>query len=306
MTYHDPALLEEVLRWIDPRPLGIYVDCTVGGGSHAEGILVTVAGRASLLGLDRDPEAIAAAKTRLAPYGAAVHLHRTPFSRLTEAARAEGFAAADAILFDLGVSSAQIDRGERGMSYRVDAPLDLRMDPTEGETAADLLARLDEGELVDLLRRYGEEPRARAIARRIARAPQSPRTTAELAALVREVAPYPVEKTLSRVFQALRIAVNGELEELEAALPQAVELLAPGGRLLAISYHSLEDRIVKEFVRQEAKGCLCPPRFPVCVCGRAPRLEVLSRRAIRPTPEEVTRNRRARSARLRVARRLPS
>jgi 16S rRNA (cytosine1402-N4)-methyltransferase len=304
--YHEPVLLDEVVRWIGPKAFGTYVDCTAGGGAHAEGMLATVAGRANLLGLDRDPEAIAAAERRLAPFGDAVRLRHAPFSRLAEVAREEKIAAADGILFDLGVSSAQIDRPARGMTYRIDAPLDLRMDPTSGESAADLLARLDERAIADVLFRFGEEPRGRAIARRIAGAPRRPRTTGELAAIVRAVAPHPAEKTLSRVFQALRIAVNRELEEIEAALPQAVDLLAEGGTLAVISYHSLEDRIVKQFIRSEAKGCVCPPGLPVCVCGRAPRLEAVSRRAIRPTPQEVSRNRRARSARLRVARRLPS
>jgi 16S rRNA (cytosine1402-N4)-methyltransferase len=303
---HDPVLLAEAIRWLDPRENGTYIDGTTGGGAYAEGILVTLAGRASLLGLDRDPEAIEAAGRRLASYGNAVRLTCAPFSRLAETAHAAGISRADGIVFDLGVSSAQIDSRRRGMSYRADAPLDLRMGQASGETAAELLAQLDERGIADLLRRFGEEPRARAIARRIARAPRRPRTTTELAEAVRAVVPRPAEPALSRVFQALRIAVNRELDELESALPQALDLLAPGGRLVAVSYHSLEDRIVKEFFRREAKGCVCPPDLPVCACGRSPRLEVLTRRAVRPSLEEVTRNRRARSARLRTARRLPS
>lgn len=302
---HEPVLLDEVIRWAAPRPFGVIIDCTLGGGRYAEGILAKVAGRATLLGLDRDPEAIAAAERRLEPYAGAVRLRRAPFSRLAEVARAEGIHAADVIALDLGPSSHQFDRPERGFSYLVDAPLDLRMDPTQGETAADLLARLNEEEIAEILRRCGEEPRARAIARRIARAPRRPRTTGDLAAIVRSVAPRPAEPTLSRTFMALRSAINREIEELDAVLPQAVDLLAPEGRLVAVAYHSLEDRPIKEFIRREARGCICPPDFPACTCGRAPRLEILTRRAVRPSPEEVRRNPRARSARLRAARRLP-
>lgn len=261
-------------------------------------------GRGTLLGLDRDPEAIAAAERRLARFGDAAHLRPAPFSNLAAVAAEEKIAAADGVLYDLGISGAQIDRADRGMSYRFDAPLDLRMDQTRGETAADLLARLDEREIADLLTRLGEEPRARAIARRIARAPRRPRTTGELAALVSEVARPPATKALSRVFQAIRLAVNEEVEELTASLPQALDLLAPGGRLVVISYQSIDDRLCKDFLRREAKGCICPPELPICRCGRSPRVEILTKRAIRPSTDEITRNRRARSARLRAARRL--
>ncbi len=301
---HEPALLAEAIRLLEPRPGGTYIDCTIGGGGHSEGILETMKGRGILLGIDRDPEAIAAAGTRLARFGGAARLRRAPFSRLAGVAAAERIDAADGILYDLGVSSPQLDHAERGMSYRTDAPLDLRMDRTAGETAAELLARLDEKGIADLLHRYGEEPRARAIARRVARAPGRPRTTGALAALVREVAPRPAEKTLSRVFQALRLAVNREAEELEASLPQAIDLLAPDARVLVISYQSIDDRFTKEFFRREAKGCICPPRLPVCRCGRSPRIEILTKRAVRPSASEVATNARARSARLRAARRL--
>lgn len=287
-----------------PRPGGTYIDCTIGGGGHSEGILEAMTGRGHLLGLDRDPEAIAAAGERLARFGAAARLRRAPFSRLAEIAAEERVEAADGILYDLGVSSHQLDSAERGMSYRADAPLDLRMDPTEGETAADLLARLDERGIEEVLRRYGEEPRARAIARRIARAPERPRTTAALAALVRRVAPRPAEKTLSRVFQALRLAVNREAEEFEASLPQAIDLLAPDARVLVIAYQSIDDRFTKELFRREARGCVCPPKDPVCRCGRTPRVRILTKRAVRPAADEVARNPRARSARLRAVSRL--
>jgi 16S rRNA (cytosine1402-N4)-methyltransferase len=301
---HEPVLLAEVIRLIDPRPGGTFIDCTLGGGGTAEGILEMMQGRGNLLGLDRDPEAIAAAEKRLARFGGAVRLRRAPFSRLGEVAAEERIAAAEGIVYDLGVSSPQLDRAERGMSYRADAPLDLRMDQTGGETAAELLERLDVRDMTDLFRRLGEEPRAGAIARRIVRAPRRPRTTGELAALVRSVARPPATKTLSRIFQALRLAVNGEVEELTASLPRAVDLLVPGGRLVVISYQSLDDRVAKEFLRREAKGCVCPPDLPVCRCGRTPRLEILTKRAVRPTALEVSQNSRARSARLRAARRL--
>ena len=303
--YHIPVLLDEVIRLIDPKPGGIYIDCTVGGGGHTEGMALRMAGEGLILGIDRDPEAINAAEIRLASFGKMVRLRRAPFSRLKELARGEGVAAAHGILFDFGISSAQIDEASRGMSYRTDAPLDLRMDPTRGESASDLITRLSEAEIAQLLRLYGDEPRARAIARAIARARRRPQTTRELAALVSRVAPRPPEKTLSRVFQAFRIAVNRELEEIESALPAAVDLLAPQGTIVTIAYHSLEDSIAKDFLRNEAKGCVCPPSLPVCLCGHTPRVELVTRRAVRPTEEEVRRNRRSRSARLRAARRLP-
>jgi 16S rRNA (cytosine1402-N4)-methyltransferase len=304
-SYHTPVLLEEALRWLDPKPFGTYIDCTVGGGAHAEGMLVRMDGRGILLGLDRDPEAIAAAERRLAQFGKAVRLRRAPFSKLAELARMEGLAAVHGVFFDFGVSSAQLDRAEAHMSYRQDGPLDLRMERGGGVTAADLLAQSSESEIAQLLREYGEEPRARQIARRIAAARPRPATTFALADIVRSVAPRPAEPTLSRVFQALRIAVNRELDEIRAALPAALDLLAPGGRLVAISYHSLEDRLVKTFLRDEERGCICPPRLPACRCGRVPRLSLCTRRAVRPSEEEVARNRRSRSARLRAAERLP-
>jgi len=293
-----------VLRFIEPRPGKILIDCTVGGGGHMEGMALGMAGEGLILGIDRDPEAINAAETRLASFGKLVRFRCGPFSRLKELANGEGVSAADGILFDFGVSSAQIDRAARGLSYRADGPLDMRMDPTRGESASELLARLSESEIADILHRYGDEPRARAIARQIARAPRRPQTTAELAALVLRVAPRPAEKTLSRVFQSFRIYLNREIDEIEEALPAALDLLAPGGVLVTIAYHSLEDTVAKNFFRQEAKGCICPTDFPECRCGRSPRVELLTRRAVKPSDEEVSRNRRSRSARLRAARRL--
>lgn len=297
-------LLDEVIRIIEPRPGKRLIDCTVGGGGHMEGMALGMAGEGLILGIDRDPEAINAAETRLAPFGELVRFRCGPFSRLKELANGEGVSAADGILFDFGVSSAQIDRPERGLGYRADGPLDMRMDPTRGESARELLARLSEPEIADILHRYGDEPRARAIARQIARAPRRPETTAELAALVLRVAPRPAEKTLSRVFQSFRVYLNREIEEIEAALPAALDLLVPGGVLVTIAYHSLEDSAAKNFFRHEAKGCVCPPMFPECRCGRTPRVELLTRRAVKPSDEEVSRNRRSRSARLRAARRL--
>jgi len=305
---HVPVLYEEVLAWLAPRPGGTYVDCTVGGGGHAAGILAASSPDGRLLGIDADPSALREAEARLQPFAPRFTLVHDSYANLERDARWHGFAPADGVLFDLGVSSFELDRPERGFSFRVEAPLDMRFDPTQGATAADLVNSLGEDELAGLLFRYGEEPRARAIARAIVAERRRRRieTTSQLAKLVERVAGAPGRRihAATRTFQALRIAVNHELERLEEALPQAVEILAPGGRLVVISFHSLEDRIVKRFIAERARGCICPPEVPVCVCGHRPTLEVLTRKPVVPSEAEVRQNPRSRSAKLRAARRL--
>lgn len=308
---HEPVLLAEALELLAVRPDGQYADCTVGGGGHASEVARRLGPGGRLLGLDRDPEALAAAASRLAPYRDRVVLIRRNFALLEEAAREAGLDRLDGVLFDLGVSSPQLDEPGRGFSYRRDAPLDMRMDPDGPVTAADLVARLPEAELARILAEYGEERYARRIARRIAeeRARRPITTTAQLATLVREAIPAPARRSepqdpARRTFQALRIAVNDELGALERGLEAALRLLRPGGRLVVIAFHSLEDRIVKRFIARHARGCECPPGTPVCVCGRRPDLRPVGPRPVRPSPAEVERNPRARSARLRAAEKI--
>ena len=308
---HRPVLAEEVIAMLAPRPGSLHVDCTVGGGGHTERILEAASPDGRVLGLDADPAAIARAGQRLARFGDRLVLRQANFRDLAEVAPGAGFGAVDGVLLDLGLSSHQLADAGRGFGFRAGGPLDMRFDPARGEPAAALLARLDEGDLTALLRRNGEEPQARRIARAVVEARRSaPVDTAErLAAVVeraipRRPGPRGRIHPATRVFQALRIAVNGELEALEAALAAVLGILGPGGRLVVLSYHSLEDRIVKRFVAAERRGCTCPPSFPVCVCGRAPRLRPVGPQPMAPSEAEVAANPRARSARLRTAERL--
>ena len=308
---HQPVLAEEVIKMLAPRPGSLHVDCTVGGGGHTERILEAASPDGRVLGLDADPAAIARVGERLARFGDRLVLRQANFRALGDVAPEAGFGAVDGILLDLGLSSFQLADGERGFGFRTGGPLDMRFDPTRGEPASALLARLDEAALADLFRRYGEEPHARRIARAITEARRTaPVDTAERLAEVVERAvprrPGPRGRIhpATRVFQALRIAVNDELDALEQVLAAALGLLRPGGRLVVLSYHSLEDRLVKRFVAAERRGCVCPPSFPVCVCGRAPRLRPVGPQPAMPSEAEVTANPRARSARLRTAERL--
>ena len=309
---HLPVLAEEVLAMLAPRPGSLQIDATVGGGGHTERILEATSPDGRLLGLDADAAAIARVDGRLRPrFDDRLVLRRANFRELAEVAPEAGFEAVDGCLFDLGLSSFQLADTERGFGFRAGGPLDMRFDTGRGVPAAELLATLDADELTALFRRYGEEPKAGRIARAIVDARRSaPVATAEeLAALVeRVVPPNPRQPRrthpATRVFQALRIAVNEELEALETGLAAAVDLLRPGGRLVVLSYHSLEDRIVKRFFAAERRGCVCPPELPVCVCGRDPRLRLVTRRSVTPTAEEVAANPRSRSARLRAAERL--
>jgi 16S rRNA (cytosine1402-N4)-methyltransferase len=301
---HVPVMVVQVVGGLRPRPGACLVDGTVGLGGHAVALL-DAAPDSTLLGVDRDPAALAVAAERLRRYGARVRLQRGSFAALAAHMQAAGLAAADGILLDLGVSSPQLDRAERGFSLRHDGPLDMRMDPAQTLTAAEIVNAWDEEDLARVLRELGEEPRARAVARAIVRA-RPFTTTGALARVVGRVAVRPAtgRDPATRTFQALRIAVNDELGALDAVLARGWELLAHGGRFAVLSYHSLEDRRVKVAFRRWAARCLCPPAVPVCRCGWTPRVRVLTPRPLRPTDREVAQNPRARSARLRVVERL--
>jgi 16S rRNA (cytosine1402-N4)-methyltransferase len=309
---HVPVLADEVVAMLAPAAGSQHVDATLGGGGHAERILAASDPDGRLLGLDADGAAIARVRARLAPrFGTRLHLRQANFRELATVAPEEGFEAIDGCLFDLGLSSFQLADAERGFGIRTGGPLDMRFDTSRGVPAAELLATLDADELTALLRRYGEEPFAGRIARVIVEARRTApiQTAEELAAVIARVAPSraPGRRRIhpaTRTFQALRIAVNEELDSLQAGLAAAVDLLRPGGRLVVLSYHSLEDRIVKRFLQAERRGCTCPPEAPVCVCGRQPRLRLLVPKGLVPTPAEITANPRARSARLRAAERI--
>ena len=275
---HLPVLADEVIEMLAPAPGSLHIDATLGGGGHTERILEAANPDGRLLGLDADPAAIARVRARLGPlYGDRLVLRQANFRELAEVAPAAGFGAVDGALFDLGLSSFQLADRERGFGFRAGGPLDMRFDTSPGVPASELLASLDTAELTALFRRYGEEPKAPRIARAIVDARRvAPIATAEeLAALVERVLPPNPRQPrrthpATRVFQALRIAVNEELDALQAGLAAALDLLRPGGRLVVLSYHSLEDRIVKRFFQAERRGCVCPPELPVCVCGRNP------------------------------------
>jgi len=309
---HLPVMVEEVVAMLAAAPGSLQIDATLGGGGHAERVLEASDPDGRLLGLDADGAAIARVRSRLGPrFGDRLRLRQANFRELAEVGPAEGFGAVDGCLFDLGLSSFQLSDAGRGFGIRTGGPLDMRFDTGRGLPAAELLATLDVRELTALFRKYGEEPFAGRIARAIveARRVAPIRTAGELAALVERVAPAraPGRRRVhpaTRVFQALRIAVNEELDALEAGLAAALDLLRPGGRLVVLSYHSLEDRIVKRFFQAERRGCTCPPEVPVCVCGRAPRLRLVVSKGLVPGEAEIIANPRARSARLRAAERL--
>jgi 16S rRNA (cytosine1402-N4)-methyltransferase len=309
---HLPVLVDEVMSTLAPAPGSLQVDATVGGGGHTERILEATNPDGRLLGLDADGAAIARVDRRLRPrFGDRLVLRQANFREIGTVAPGAGFDPVDGCLFDLGLSSFQLADTERGFGIRAGGPLDMRFDASRGVPAAELLATLDATELTALFRRYGEEPQAGRIARAIVEARRAAPvgTAEELAALIEKVAPGSPRgrrriHPATRVFQALRIAVNEELDALQEALAAAVELLRPGGRLVVLSYHSLEDRIVKRFFQAERRGCVCPPELPVCVCGRNPRLRLVTRRSVTPSQTEIATNPRARSARLRAAERL--
>ncbi|HXF84985.1 MAG TPA: 16S rRNA (cytosine(1402)-N(4))-methyltransferase RsmH [Anaerolineales bacterium] len=302
---HQPVLYKEIIHALLPRRGGRYVDGTVGAGGHARGILEACAPDGLLLGLDVDPQALALARKTLAPYEGRVHLAQASYTTLTTQLQQLGWDQVDGILLDLGASSMQFDTPERGFSFQYDAPLDMRFDPSIPQTAADLVNKLSERELADLLYRYGEERNARRIARAIVEA-RPLHTTRELVAVIESVSPRKGARLhpATRTFQALRIAVNDELSSLEAVLPQAVASLRSGGRLAVISFHSLEDRIVKNFFREQSQDLINPPYEKRYAEERKATLKVVNRKPITPSDDEIESNPRARSAKLRIAEKL--
>jgi 16S rRNA (cytosine1402-N4)-methyltransferase len=307
---HIPVLSAEVVRYLAPRPAGIYLDGTVGGGGHAALILEASAPDGILVGLDRDADALAAARRKLAPYGERVRLFHENFAGVAEVVAGLGLAGIDGFLLDLGVSSHQLDSGERGFSFQQDAELDMRMDASRGESAADLVNGLPEAELARIIGDYGEERWAKRIAAFIVRArvEASIETTARLVDIIKGAIPRGAwEERLhpaTRTFQALRIAVNDELGSLERGLSAGLGLLNRGGRGVAISFHSLEDRLVKNIFRQLAHGCICPKSLPRCVCNATPQVNILTGKPVMAGEAELRENPRARSAKLRAVEKL--
>ncbi len=302
---HIPVLVKEVIEALAVQPGGRYIDCTLGGGGHAAAILSRGLPGGQLLGIDADPNAIKTARARLEAYKDSILLVNENSVNLQAICIKYDFLPVHGILFDLGLSSLQLNGDNRGFSFKRNAPLDMRLNPTQKVTAADIINTSSEGDLAHLIKAYGEERRSRQIARCIVK--ERPiQTTLQLTKTIehaiggRRGKIHPATKT----FQALRIAVNHELEHLEAALKQAINLLGFEGRLVVISYHSLEDRIVKRFMQQEAKDCICPPSTPTCICNHTARLRLIKKRVVIPSPEEVKINPRSRSAKLRVAERI--
>ena len=307
---HEPVLLQEVLEWMRVRERGVYCDGTLGGGGHSGAMLAASGGTAALYGIDRDENAIAAASERLGQYPGFHALHGN-FHDAKALLEAAGAPVLDGALLDLGVSSPQLDTAERGFSYHEDAPLDMRMDPTQAVTAAELLNTLPEKEICRMIREYGEEKWAARIAAIICehRAKKPLETTFDLVHAIDAAIPKAVRRRddghpARRTFQAIRIAVNDELDPLDQAVCDLVDCLKPGGRMLVITFHSLEDRIVKRCFQRLQNPCTCPPKAPVCTCGKRPVVKVLAHGAVAPSEEEVARNPRARSAKLRVAEKL--
>jgi 16S rRNA (cytosine1402-N4)-methyltransferase len=300
---HIPVLLAEVITALQVRPVGLYVDGTVGAGGHAIGILEATAPDGRLVGLDVDPHAIQISRRRLQPFGERVILVRASYVSIEAQLDVLGLGRADGVLLDLGLSSMQLERPERGFSFQETGPLDMRFDPDTTRKAAELVNTLPEDELADLIYQYGEEPASRRIARAIVAA-RPIRTTTELAEIVAHVVRRHKIHPATQTFQALRVAVNDELARLREGLSAATSALGPGGRLAVISYHSLEDRIVKQFLAREAQDCVCPSEALVCDCGHQATVEIVTRKPVRPSSDEVARNPRSRSARLRIAAKL--
>jgi 16S rRNA (cytosine1402-N4)-methyltransferase len=284
---------------------GRYVDCTIGAGGHASAILEAASPGGVLLGLDADPVALAVAAHNLASFGDSVQLVESNFRDLRRVCRRNNFIPVHGVLFDLGISSMQL-ADERGFSFQVEAPLDMRFNPSQALTAGDIVNHYTEQDLADVIWRFGEDPAGRRIARAIVRA-RPVQTTTELAAMIARAVGGPRRRIhpATRTFQALRIAVNDELGALRDALAQAVEVLGNNGRLVVIAFHSLEDRIVKQFLQQESRDCICPPEQPICVCGHRATLRLITKRTVTPSPQEVASNPRSRSARLRAAEKIP-
>ena len=305
ISMHRPVLYQEIIHSLSPQRGGHYVDATLGAGGHTWGILEASAPDGLLLGMDVDPQALELARNKLSVFGSRAILVRASYTSLAEQLAALKWPSVDGIVLDLGVSSMQLDTPQRGFSFQVDAPLDMRFDPDNPVQAADLVNTLPEGDIADLLFRYGEEHQSRRVARAIVQA-RPLETTGQLARVVAGVTGSGKKgmHPATRTFQALRIAVNRELEALEEFLPQALISLASAGRVAVISFHSLEDRIVKQYFKKESQDCICPPKQPMCTCGHKAVVRILTRRPIRPGATEVNANPRARSARLRVAEKI--
>ncbi len=315
MPYHHTSVMKkEVLRYLNCRPGKVYADCTLGGSGHALAVLADIMPEGLLIGMDQDRDAVENAEKVLASYAANVRIFHSNFEYLSDIFSELNLKGADGILLDLGLSLHQIEGSGRGFSFRRDEPLDMRMDTRAEMTAADLIAETDAGELEKIFRNYGEERWSGRIARKIAtvRKQKAITTSAQLAQIVcdavpsrpRAGAPGCSRHPATRVFMAVRIAVNRELERLEAFMEEAVSLLNPEGRLCVISFHSLEDRIVKQRMKALEKGCICPPDFPQCICKRKGTLRVLTRKALPPSPDEIRMNPMSRSAKLRAAEKL--
>ena len=307
MTFeHKSVLLHETVDSLNIRPDGIYVDGTLGGGGHASLVCSRLGENGRLIGIDQDADAIAAATERLKPYGGRVTIVRNNYENIDTVLAELGISGVDGIYLDLGVSSYQLDTAERGFTYREDAPLDMRMDQRNAETAADIVNGYSEMELCRIIRDYGEDRFAKNIAKHIVRARQEKplETTGELIEVIKAAIPAKVRATgghpAKRTFQAIRIELNKELEVLEHSIDKMIGLLNPGGRLSIITFHSLEDRIVKNKFKENENPCVCPPDFPVCMCGRKSRGKVVTRKPIVPTGQEIEENKRSKSSKLRV------
>ena len=304
---HKSVLLEETIEGLDIKPDGIYVDGTLGGAGHAGEVCRKLSAKGRFIGIDQDQDAIIAASERLAAYEDRVTIIRSNYCYMVNELKNLGIQKVDGIVLDLGVSSYQLDNEERGFTYRVDAPLDMRMDQRQSRTAADIVNGYDEKELYRIIRDYGEDKFAQNIAKHIVQASEKKpiETTGELNDIIRAAIPAKMREKgghpSKRTFQAIRIACNRELEVLENSLDAFIDRLAPGGRLCIITFHSLEDRIVKNAFRRNENPCTCPPEFPVCVCGRKPKVKLITRKPIVSGEEELAENPRARSAKLRVA-----
>lgn len=309
--HHVSVLLEETMTGLNLKPGGVYVDCTVGGAGHSAEILRRTGPDSYLVGLDQDPLALAVAKERLAQFGQRVALVAANFKELTAVLQELNINQVDGVLYDLGVSSPQLDNPQRGFSYMHNAPLDMRMNPHQATSAKELVNSLSSGELTDIIKNYGEERWAQRIAQFIiaARKNKEISTTFDLVEIIKKAIPAGARRSgphpAKRTFQALRIAVNDELNILRQAFAQGVQGLSPGGRLCVISFHSLEDRIAKEYFRYLALDCECPPEMPVCRCSKKQEIKLITRKPIKPSKLELAQNPRARSAKLRVIEKLP-
>lgn len=302
--YHIPVLVEPVLGFLINDLSGIYIDGTVGGGGHSQAILEKLSSGGRVIGIDQDNDALAKAKQRLGKFENQVQLKKGNFSNIPAIISSMAVDKVSGVLLDLGVSSHQIDFGERGFSFMTDGPLDMRMAKDAATTAEDIINDYDESELIRIFRQYGEERRARPIASGIIRERQKRRITStrQLATIIESRIPYQQRiKTLARIFQSVRIAVNSELENLQRFLDQSLGVIKKGGRLVIISYHSLEDRLVKNFLTHQANPCECPPELPFCTCNKKPTIQILTRKVVQASQEEIQINSRSRSAKLRAA-----